>query len=100
MGGNDADWSCAGRRPGPRGTTGPARPAALRRSPKGRSLRPHYARLIEHVIEGRSALMHDRLTLPPRSGRVLVAVGALHLHGRKGLLALLRADGYRVVKVW
>ena len=40
------------------------------------------------------------LALPLRSGKVLVAIGALHLHGGKGLLALLRADGYRVVKVW
>ena len=65
-----------------------------------RSLRPHYARLIEHVIEGRTALMHHRLLLPLRSGRVLVAIGAMHLHGRKGLLALLRGDGYRIAKVW
>ena len=65
-----------------------------------RSLRPHYARLIEHVIEGRTALMHHRLILPLRSGRVLVAIGAMHLHGKKGLLALLRADGYRIAKVW
>ena len=65
-----------------------------------RHLRPHYARLIEHVIEGRTALMHHRLALPLRSGRVLVAIGALHLHGGKGLLALLRAEGYRIVKVW
>ena len=44
--------------------------------------------------------MYHRLFLPLRSGRVLVAIGAMHLHGRKGLLALLRGDGYRIARVW
>ena len=44
--------------------------------------------------------MAHRLFLPLRAGRVFVAVGALHLHGRRGLLALLREQGYRVSVVY
>ena len=64
------------------------------------AMRPHYAQLVAHIIHGRTALMHHRLFMPLRSGRVFVAIGALHLHGEKGLLALLRKDGYRATRVW
>ena len=60
----------------------------------------HYTVLIEHIIHGRTALMHHRLFVPLREGRVFVAIGAMHLQGRKGLLAMLRQDGYRVTRVW
>jgi uncharacterized protein YbaP (TraB family) len=43
--------------------------------------------------------MAHRLHLPLLRGRVFVAVGALHLHGRDGLLALIRRQGYRVSRV-
>jgi uncharacterized protein YbaP (TraB family) len=43
--------------------------------------------------------MAHRLHLPLARGRVFVAVGALHLHGRDGLLALIRRQGYRVTRV-
>ncbi|MBK7472549.1 MAG: TraB/GumN family protein [Betaproteobacteria bacterium] len=52
------------------------------------------------MILDRTALMHHRLFLALRSGRVFVAVGALHLYGEQGLLALLREDGYRLTRVW
>ena len=44
--------------------------------------------------------MAHRLFLPLRDGRTFVAVGALHLYGRDGLLALIRAQGYRVRRVF
>ena len=60
----------------------------------------HYGRLIRHIIHDRTALMHHRLFMPLRNGRVFVAIGALHLYGDEGLLALLRDDGFRVSKIW
>jgi uncharacterized protein YbaP (TraB family) len=60
----------------------------------------HYRAFAKHVIDGRTALMHYRLFMPLREGRVFTAVGATHLYGKKGLLALIQQDGYRVTKVW
>jgi uncharacterized protein YbaP (TraB family) len=60
----------------------------------------HFAELTRHVIADRTAQMAHRLFIPLRAGRVFVAVGALHLYGEHGLLALLRAQGYRVSVVY
>jgi len=59
----------------------------------------HYRELMRHLVYDRTVLMHYRLTLPLRSGRIFVAIGALHLQGEKGLLALLEEDGYRVTRI-
>ena len=60
----------------------------------------HYAVLSRKLIENRSVLMAHRLFLPLAHGRVFVAVGALHLYGSKGLLALLREQGYRPHRIY
>ena len=63
-------------------------------------LAKHYAILSRQLIENRSAVMAHRLFLPLAHGRVFVAVGALHLYGSKGLLALLREQGYELRRVY
>ena len=60
---------------------------------------PAYRELLRHLVYDRTVLMHFRLNLPLRRGRVFVAVGALHLQGEKGLLALIAQDGYRVTRM-
>lgn len=60
---------------------------------------PHYDQLVRHIVHNRTILMHHRLTMPLRTGRIFVAIGALHLQGEKGLLALIERDGYRVTRM-
>ncbi|MET0681028.1 MAG: TraB/GumN family protein [Burkholderiales bacterium] len=60
----------------------------------------HYLLLTKHLVHDRNVLMHHRLAMPLRGGRVFIAVGALHLHGEKGLLALIARDGYRVTRLF
>lgn len=63
------------------------------------ALAPHYRALAKHLIEDRTVVMHHSLYVPLRSGAVFAAVGASHLSGPTGLLAMLRDDGYRVTRV-
>jgi len=63
-------------------------------------IHPHLVALSRHLVENRSVQMAHRLTLPLRRGNVFVAVGAMHLHGERSLLALLREQGYRVRRVY
>lgn len=58
----------------------------------------HHKILKTHIIHDRNVQMHYRLFMPLRSGRVFIAVGALHLYGRKGLLSLIAQDGYRITR--
>ena len=78
-----------------------ARLAALTRAPDHAdpAMAPHFAQLWRHLVDNRSVLMAHRLFLPLREGRVFVAVNAVHLYGSTGLLALIRAQGYRIVRV-
>lgn len=65
-----------------------------------RTLAPHLREITTHLVVNRNIQMAHRLFLPLRDGRVFVAVGALHLHGPRSLLALIREQGYRVTRVY
>lgn len=60
---------------------------------------PH-AELLKRVVLDRSVVMAFRMQRELRRGRAFVAVGALHLYGPKGVLALLEEDGYSVRRVY
>jgi uncharacterized protein YbaP (TraB family) len=60
----------------------------------------HYRTLSRHIVDNRSVVMAHRLFTPLRKGRAFVAIGADHLYGGKGVLQLLRRQGYRVARVY
>lgn len=51
------------------------------------------------IVERNAEMVRRALPLLDR-GETLIAVGALHLPGEKGLVALLRAQGYRVEAIY
>jgi uncharacterized protein YbaP (TraB family) len=61
---------------------------------------PHHAELMKRVVLDRSVVMAFRMQRELRRGRAFVAVGALHLYGRRGVLALLEEDGYRAARLY
>jgi uncharacterized protein YbaP (TraB family) len=56
--------------------------------------------LTRRLLADRNDVMAARAEPLLAKGGVFIAVGALHLSGKRGLIALLRARGYRVSKVW
>lgn len=52
------------------------------------------------IVEKRNVRMAQRARPLIDKGAVLIAVGALHLVGKQGLVELLRKDGYTLGKVW
>jgi uncharacterized protein len=52
------------------------------------------------LLQGRNAIMAERAAPLLASGGAFIAVGALHLAGKTGLIERFRADGYTVAKVW
>jgi uncharacterized protein len=52
------------------------------------------------LLAGRNATMAERAQTLLKEGGALIAVGALHLSGRDGLIERFRAAGYTVTKVW
>ena len=54
---------------------------------------------VKHVIEIRNIVMEHYMRKPMRLGDTFIAVGAVHLYGDKGVLALIEKDGYTVTKV-
>ena len=52
------------------------------------------------LLQSRNATMAERAAPLLASGGAFIAVGALHLAGKTGLIERFRADGYTVTKVW
>ncbi|HSA91127.1 MAG TPA: TraB/GumN family protein [Burkholderiales bacterium] len=60
----------------------------------------HQAVMTQRVVHDRSVVMAFRMQRELRRGDAFVALGALHLYGERGVLALLEADGYRAEVVF
>lgn len=54
----------------------------------------------QKVIIDRNHRMAERMQISLHEGNHFIAVGALHLPGKEGLLTLLSAQGYRVTRVY
>jgi uncharacterized protein YbaP (TraB family) len=52
------------------------------------------------LLQGRNATMAERAAPLLASGGAFIAVGALHLAGKTGLIERFRAEGYTVTKEW
>ncbi len=52
------------------------------------------------LIDDRNQLMVERMQPYLQQGKAFIAVGALHLPGRSGLLAMLEQRGYRIRRVY
>ena len=52
------------------------------------------------LLVGRNVTMAERMEPLLKDGGAFVAVGALHLTGKKGLIERLREKGYTVTKLW
>ena len=57
-------------------------------------------RLKRRVLDERNTRMAERMQPQLKAGRAFVAIGALHLYGENGVLALLEQRGYRVSRVY
>ncbi len=66
------------------------------REPENEQWRDIYLR---HVIEIRNIVMEHYMRKPMREKETFIAVGAVHLYGDKGVLALMEKDGYTVSRV-
>jgi uncharacterized protein YbaP (TraB family) len=69
----------------------------VRRHP---AIAAHQAVLTKRVLLDRNVVMAFRMQRELRRGHAFVALGALHLYGEKGVLALLAQDGYRAARVY
>jgi len=73
------------------------REAFVRRHPE---IAAHQAVMTKRVVHDRSVVMAFRMQRQLRRGGAFVALGALHLYGDKGVLALLEEDGYAAARVF
>ncbi len=55
---------------------------------------------LERVLFARNQRMVDAISPRLQAGGTFVAVGALHLYGERGILSLLKQQGYRITRVY
>jgi uncharacterized protein YbaP (TraB family) len=60
----------------------------------------HQAAMTKRLLYDRSVVMAYRMQRELRRGDGFVAVGALHLYGAKGVLALLEEDGHGATRIY
>ncbi|WP_018012724.1 TraB/GumN family protein [Sinorhizobium medicae] len=58
-----------------------------------------YAEFEQRIVVDRNRIMADRAGPILRDGGAFMAVGALHLPGKEGLVELLRQEGFKVTRV-
>ncbi len=63
-------------------------------SPDGTESGKNYAEFEEKMVNARNRTMADRAVPIVDRGNAFIAVGALHLPGEQGLVALLKNKGY------
>lgn len=79
------------------GEIGMIMPMIREATPAGSSLDTEgYAAFEERIVLARNRVMAERAGPILEEGDAFIAVGALHLPGEEGLVALLREDGYEV----
>jgi uncharacterized protein len=78
------------------GQTGMFRPALTSLMEMGEAEVADYAAFEKRLIEMRNRVMAERSAPLLEEGGAFIAVGAMHLPGETGLVALLREAGYRV----
>ncbi|MFV1997392.1 MAG: TraB/GumN family protein [Acidiferrobacterales bacterium] len=61
---------------------------------------PAYSKLMDRLLVKRNYRMLQRMQPRLKEGNAFIALGALHLPGREGLLTLLENGGYRVTSVY
>ena len=76
------------------------RSASIRAAELYPDVAEHYRILFQRIVENRSIVMAHRLFVPLREGGAFIAVGANHLYGMRGMLALIEKQGYRVERVY
>ena len=62
--------------------------------------KPVYEKLMKKLIEDRNYIMAERMRPILKKGNAFVAIGAMHLAGKEGVLALLEKQGYSVSAVY
>lgn len=62
--------------------------------------KPVYQKLMKKLIDDRNHMMADRMQVMLEKGNAFIAIGAMHLPGKEGVLSLLEKQGYSVSAIY